>query len=334
MTAGWNGRGDRAALSIGLVNNMPDGALRATERQFVSLLHEAAAGMPLDIVLLSLPSIPRSARGQAYLSGSYRPVADMWPTRLDGLVVTGTEPRAESLRHEPYWPHLETLVGWAAGNTLSTIWLCLAAHAAVLCLDGIERQRLPAKLSGVFECRTVADHRLMAGLPRSARVVHSRLNGLAEHDLTRHGYTILSAAEPIGPDIFVQRRGSLFVFMQGHLEYDADTLLREYMRDLARFQAGQRETCPAIPSGYFEPDDHWKVLRLIDELTAGGSPDIKAVLQAGSQVPVRPSWRSHAVGIYRNWLTLLDHSRQQDGSGSHPGTRAVPEPAQVLEGTP
>ena len=34
----------RGALSIGLVNNMPDGALRATERQFIHLLRAASGG--------------------------------------------------------------------------------------------------------------------------------------------------------------------------------------------------------------------------------------------------------------------------------------------------
>jgi hypothetical protein len=31
----------------------------------------------------------------------YRDVAELWDSRLDGLVVTGTEPRTADLRDEP-----------------------------------------------------------------------------------------------------------------------------------------------------------------------------------------------------------------------------------------
>ena len=36
----------------------------------------------------------------------YRDVAELWDSRLDGLIVTGTEPRAADLRDEPYWTTL------------------------------------------------------------------------------------------------------------------------------------------------------------------------------------------------------------------------------------
>ena len=45
---------------------------------------------------------------------------------------------------------------------------------------------------------------------------------------------------------------SLFLFLQGHPEYEAGTLLREYRRDIARFLRGEREHYPAVPQGYFD----------------------------------------------------------------------------------
>jgi len=48
------------SLNIGLINNMPDGALEATERQFLSLLNSASDGMSIRLSLYSLPDVPRN----------------------------------------------------------------------------------------------------------------------------------------------------------------------------------------------------------------------------------------------------------------------------------
>ena len=81
------------------------------------------------------------------------------------------------------------MIDWAEANTRSTIWSCLAAHAAVLHLDGIERQRLDAKCSGIFDCAKVgerlADEERLA---RRSRYAHSRFNALRKSDLTARGY--------------------------------------------------------------------------------------------------------------------------------------------------
>jgi homoserine O-succinyltransferase len=56
-----------------------------------------------------------------------------------------------------------------------------------------------------------------------------------------------------GVDTFVRERRSLFLFFQGHPEYDADTLPREYRRDVARFLRGERDSYPDLPKEYFDP---------------------------------------------------------------------------------
>src|SRR5882672_12961478 len=119
-------------LDIGLVNNMPDGALEATERQFLTLLNEAADhGISARVTLFALPGVPRTDLGRHHLS-SYGRIGELWERSLDGLIVTGTEPRAANLQDEPYWADLARLVEWAMQNSSSAIWSCLAAHAAVL----------------------------------------------------------------------------------------------------------------------------------------------------------------------------------------------------------
>jgi hypothetical protein len=45
--------------------------------------------------------VPRGDRGLQETAARYRDVAELWDSRLDGLVVTGTEPRTADLRDEP-----------------------------------------------------------------------------------------------------------------------------------------------------------------------------------------------------------------------------------------
>ena len=129
---------------------------------------------------------------------------------------------------------------------------CLAAHAAVYHLDGIGRQKFPEKLSGVFDCMRSGAHRILAAAPETWRIPHSRSNDLPAQALTAAGYQILSTSPVAGADMFIRQGKSLFVFLQGHPEYDPDSLLREYHRDVSRFLRREREAYPQMPSGYFD----------------------------------------------------------------------------------
>ncbi len=61
--------------------------------------------------------------------------------------------------------------------------------------------------------------------------------------------------------------------MTGHSEYDADTLQKEYIRDL------EKGLNPEIPKNYF-PNDN---------------PNKKPIVR----------WRSHASLLFSNWLNYL-----------------------------
>ena len=241
-------------VTIGFVNNMPDAAVEATERQFTDLIRAATPNAVVLLKLFSIPQVPRGAEMRLALAERYRDIAELWDTPLDGLIVTGTEPRAKNLMDEPYWETLSALVDWAKRHTASTIWSCLAAHAAVLHADGIERRALTEKCFGVFDCRLAADHPLTQHFPEPLWVPHSRYNDLPERALTSCGYRILTRSAEAGVDAFARQDGSFFLFFQGHPEYDADTLLREYRRDAARFLGGEREHYPATPVGYFNDE--------------------------------------------------------------------------------
>jgi homoserine O-succinyltransferase len=308
---------DGRSLDIGLINNMPDAALESTERQFIELLDAAANNVVVCLKLFSSPDVPRSDAGRRYLSARYSDISELWNSRLDGLIVTGTEPRASSLMDEPYWNTLTKVADWADRNAVSTVWSCLAAHAAVLHLDDIRRYPLEHKRFGVFDCAKVSDHPLMAGVPSPLRIAHSRWNELHESELIASDYAVLTRSTEAGVDTFVKQRKSLFLFFQGHPEYDERALLREYRRDIGRFLRQERETYPELPHGYF------------DENAAGALAAFRAraVLERREELlesfpstlvegRLKPMCGSSTARVYHNWLSHLSAHRAQGSSST------------------
>jgi homoserine O-succinyltransferase len=294
-------------INIGLVNNMPDAALRATESQFINLLAEAAGERNLHLYLFTLPEIPRGDTEQQHVRAMYTDIRRIGAIDLDALIVTGCEPRANRLEDEPYWKSLAAVVDWAEHNTVSTIWSCLAAHGAVLHLDGVERHRLGQKCSGVFDCEIVDDSPLLSSIRTPLCVSHSRWNELRERDLISHGYHVLTWSPVAGIDVFVKRWRSLFVFFQGHPEYSGDTLMREYRRDVGRFLLGESPCYPATPVDYF--DEEAEAVLAGFEAAAVSDPDPRLLESFPPAADLRAHvlCRSSSSGapLMSNWLSYI-----------------------------
>jgi homoserine O-succinyltransferase/O-acetyltransferase len=225
--------------------------------------------------------------------------------RVDALIVTGCEPVRSSLADEPYYPSLTRLIDSAKDNTVSTIWSCLAAHAAVLHLDDIRRHKLARKLTGVYEFERMSDHPLLRGITEPVRVSHSRLNGLKANELVAHGYMLLTHSDEAGVDAFIKKYGSLFVFLQGHPEYEPDSLYREYRRDMTRYLTGQQPICPAPPENYFDCKTVARLTEFAEGARAGGNPDL---IECFAGLDVQPStaveWRRPPSGcLPTGWIS-------------------------------
>jgi homoserine O-succinyltransferase len=293
-----------ADLTIGLINNMPDAALQATERQFMRLLRQAAGDARIDFHCFSLPSVRRSQSAKGRVETQYTDITEIDRMPIDGLIVTGAEPHAASMNDEIYWRDLTEIIDWAKANTKSTIWSCLAAHAAVLHLDGIERQRLETKCSGVYDCAGTTPHWLTDGLPSPFKVAHSRLNELDAGQLTAKGYRLLSNLPRGGADSFARNFGSEFIFFQGHPEYEALSLEREYLRDISRFLAGECDRYPGIPVGYFDTATELKLTAFALRAQNERRPTLIA------ELPERTLREDIATGaaaavMFRNWIGFL-----------------------------
>ena len=300
-------------INIGLVNNMPDLALISTERQLFALLNAAAGSLPIRLRFYTLPMIPRTDWGRQYINRFYSNSDDLWDSDLDGLIVTGAEPQAPNLAEEPYWASLGQVTDWAKENTVSAVWSCLAVHGAVLHLDGIDRRQLGDKCIGVFDQARIMDHPLMQGTPSQLSIPHSRWNEVREEALVLNGYSVLTKSAEAGVDIFVkQQKDSLFVYFQGHPEYDALSLLGEYRRDVGRFLRREIDFYPTMPKGYFDDQAIESLITFQsralsdrrNELFASFPVDLVAV-------NLKATWHSAATRIYQNWISYMSARRKR-----------------------
>jgi homoserine O-succinyltransferase/O-acetyltransferase len=294
-------------VRIAFVNNMPDSALEDTEIQFFELLDASSGDVPVRLKLHSLSGVPRGERGEQHLNNFYFGTDDLLDSRFDAVIMTGTEPRQPNLRNEPYWPALTSVLDWAESNTVSTILSCLAAHAGVLHSDGINRHPLSDKQFGVFDFYRATTNQLTAGAGERMRFPHSRWNEVQADELTACGYSVLTQSVEGGVDSFVKRKKrSLFVHFQGHPEYAAQTLLKEYRRDIRRFLRAERETYPPMPRGYFDE----AMARLFSDFRDVALSDRREELMEGfPEVALlgglKSTWHSFAMIIYRNWLQYV-----------------------------
>jgi homoserine O-succinyltransferase len=322
---------DHRTIEIALINNMPDAAIEATERQFAALLAASSAQTLVRLKVYALDGVPRSVATRRYIDTTYSPIDSLWAGRPpQGLIVTGAEPRAAALTDEPYWNAFVQVLEWAQGGVASTIWSCLAAHAAVLHMDGIKRRPLRDKRSGVFQCVTRPDHPLTARLSRKFDAPHSRYNDLRYSELVAAGYTILSRSERAGVDSFVKKERSTMLFFQGHPEYESDTLFREYRRDVGRFLKGERASYPAMPERYFPHDLQVRLEAFGERALVDRSESLLADFPKAEN-NLTTTWRVPATQIYRNWLNGLSANRN-----SRPNLAASlssRRPAQALAGS-
>ena len=289
----------RAAIQVGLVNNMPDAAMRATELQFARLLKDAAGALDVRLRLFSLRTIARSEQARSRMDGFYDDAAFLQAASVDALIVTGAESKSGDLRDESYWPELAHLIDWAEIGTISTVFSCLAAHAAVLHLDGIPRRPLGGKLSGVYASSRVEDDPLFFGMGLESPVPHSRRNDIAGADLAAKGYRVLARLNNGQADIFTREPPghSRFVFLQGHPEYDPATLGREYLRDMGRFARREMAEAPIMPENYFD--------RATEDRLAAAGHDLTALGEIVAGALPRSQWRGATVRFFANWLTLV-----------------------------
>ncbi len=296
---------DIRELHIGLLNMMPDAALEATERQFFRLVGACNQIVQFHMHPFTIDGLPRSEKAQAHIDAYYEPFAKIQQDGLDALIISGANVTRPRLPEEDFWTPLMAVVSWAKENVTSTLCSCLATHAVIEHCYGIARTRLPAKRWGVFAHKlTDRSHPLVAEINTRFDVPHSRFNEIFQDDMERQGLKVLAVSPKAGVHLAVSPDGFRLVFFQGHPEYDAISLMKEYKREVTRYYDGDLAESPPFPENYFNKN-------LRHHLT-GYQHQMADARNNGLAMPKFPealllehldnTWRDTAKAVFNNWL--------------------------------
>ncbi len=298
-------------LRIGLLNMMPDKALAVTERQFATLLGRES-GRNLELLRFSFFEMTRGPAARAYLQEHYRDISEMRAEDLDVLVISGANVSNPDLTTQDFWGSLTGLLDWALAADVPTLCSCLATHAVLAYRHGQRRYPVAPKVWGVYPHRPAApNHPVLIGLPAVIPVPHSRHNEVSAPQFAAAGYEVLLASDEAGVHLAVERERGRWLLLQGHPEYEAVSLLKEYKREVLRWQGGERPDYPSLPSAYMGGE---AVARLAEyrevcsRTRLGGTAPPPFPEQ--QVVPhIRNTWTAAAVRIVSNWLATVDRKK-------------------------
>ncbi|MCB1563835.1 MAG: homoserine O-succinyltransferase [Alphaproteobacteria bacterium] len=306
---------DIRTIHIGILNMMQDSALEATERQFIRLIGNSDRITQLRIHLFNIEGIERGSEARAHIERYYTPFEEIRAHGLDGLILTGTNVSQPDITQEPFWEPFCEVLDWAQGHVTSVLCSCLATHAVVRQIYGIERSPMGAKLWGVYPHRaTMPDHPLMQSVNTRFFVPHSRYNEITRAQLEEAGAMIVAESKEAGVHMATSADGFRFVFFQGHPEYDTHSLLKEYKREVLRFTDREREDYPPFPENYFSLQSRAILDEYREKLACGeaGTPFPEVLMMER----LDNSWRDTSKAIVNNWIgrvyqtTNVDLSKQ------------------------
>lgn len=263
-------RQDIRPLRIALLNLMPD-KIR-TESQLLRLL--GATPLQIEMTLLRIASHESKNTAKEHLAAFYETLDDVKGQRFDALVVTGAPVEHLDYKDVTYWPELQAIFDWADKNVYSSFFICWGAQAALNHYHGVPKHAVPAKRFGVFDHKILMPfHPLIAGFDDDFPVPVSRNTEIRHADAVKvNGLDILAEADETGICLAFEE-AKRRVYMFNHLEYDAETLAREYFRDR---EAGMGT---ALPHNYFPDNDPAK------------APHI--------------TWRAHRTLLFCNWINMV-----------------------------
>ena len=296
---------DIRELHIGLLNMMPDAALEATERQFFRLVGESNQIAQFYIHPFSIPNLPRSKEGQAHVDTYYESFDEIKKSGLDALIITGANVTGPELSTQAFWQPLIEVIDWAYDNVTSTLCSCLTTHAVLEFRYQQKRRPLEYKCWGVYPHKVLnRAHPLVTGVNTRFDVPHSRYNQIDKSQFDKSGLHVLAESEEAGVHLAVSEDQFRLVFFQGHPEYDAISLLKEYKREISLYFTQQRSDYPPFPENYLSAQAQAILNEYRTKVTQAQSA--KQSLPDFPEQTLIPhidnTWHDSAEAILNNWI--------------------------------
>ena len=254
-------------IEIAILNLMP--TKETTETQFMRLLSNSP--LQVNITLIKTSTYNATHTDKSHLDKFYKTFGEIKNRKFDGMIITGAPLDYVKFEDVTYWKELCAIMEWGKTHVHCTLHLCWAAYAGLYYFYGLNRYDLPEKLSGVYAHRVLKKTSpLFRGFDDVFYAPQSRAMGIDADTIASVPELELMAVSDEAGVAIVKTTDSRHLFVTCHPEYDADTLSREYYRDL------EKGLDPMIPVNYFPDDDP-------------------------SRAPV-VNWRSTGQLLYSNWL--------------------------------
>ena len=303
---------DIRELHIGLLNMMPDAALAATENQFIRLVGNCNQIAQFYVYPFSLPELNRDDKAAEHIKEHYFTFEELKKQGLDALIISGANVQQPLLTNEPFWKPLTKVMEWSLENVASTLCSCLATHAIVKQLYNINRHPLEEKKWGVYSHQTLQKkHPLMRDINTRFDAPHSRYNEISKQQFEDAGLTVLAESQQAGAHIAVSEDQFRVVYLQGHPEYDVNSLLKEYKREVALYLKGDRPDYPSFPDNYLSVQNcailhEYKSRLLSNVVTLSDFPE-KLIMKT-----LDNTWHDSASAIINNWIGSVYQITNED----------------------
>lgn len=258
---------DIRPLSVLILNLMPTKIV--TETQLLRKLSNTP--LQIKVEFLKTASYIPQHTDPTHLDTFYTTFDEVKNRNFDGMIITGAPLDYIRFEDVDYWNEVCEIMEWCKTHVHSTLHLCWGAFAGLYYYFGIPKVDLEKKLSGVYEHYVVRKNSpLFRGFDDVFYAPQSRATSVREEDvLAVEELELMAVSDEAGVTILKTKDNRHF-FMTCHPEYDADTLAKEYERDL------EKGMQPDVPCNYFPGDD----------------PERKPVVK----------WRSAGQLFFSNWL--------------------------------
>jgi homoserine O-succinyltransferase/O-acetyltransferase len=257
-------------INVGLLNLMPD--KKETEYNWASVLSNSE--MMIKLALLKVESYSCRESLREHVNEFYVSCLEAIDTgKLNCLIITGAPVEMLEFEGVKYWSELKRIYDMSIKRNLPIMNICWSAQASLYHYFGVSKFVLKQKKFGVYKVNRACENDFTSVLPDRFDMPISRHTSVNQSDVDKNDELIPLLKDELGEYCLIGHNPTKQLFMFNHFEYSADTLSKEYFRDLEKGLKIQ------IPHNYFPDNDIEK------------SPE--------------NTWRDNGRRFFLNWISKI-----------------------------
>lgn len=195
---------------------------------------------------------------------------------LDGFIITGAPVEKLDFSKLSYSDEINQLIDLLNRMNIPQLYVCWGAMAALNRLYDIDKMILPHKTFGVFQNQIITSTTLLDNISNNFPAPHARYAEMNHEQINNESTLQIDAISENGLFTLVESTIKHQTFLFSHLEYQKDSLDKEYHRELA----SEKIKHPLPANNYYSPLDHKPIF----------------------------SWKQTQQNFYNNWLkTVTEH---------------------------